>query len=644
MRLIYLTLFASCAFLNPSYAQQNLIPNPDFEEYYGCGYEIQFDLLQDILPGWSARVATADYVNEDCDNLFHPPYNGKGYITANTILTDIPDDSGGQRREYPQVALIDSIYENRNYYLEYYVRQKNEFDAAVSHLGVYFSNEIVLDAVNPQTFDMYPILVEPQLEIDTVVHARGFWKKLSFCYTPDQNYSAAVFGVFRPIEEVVTDYAVWRNYSYDAFYLVEVPDTLSLVITPERDTICAGECLTLSSSHSRVPGSFSWDLPGSNLGSSTDSVVTVCYDTPGVYPIGLSAEHCHGTYSRNWPEAIVVLPNPTINTATQNFQILSGDELPLEICDNSLDWTIDWSPHPGLSCLDCPSPVFTGTSSAELIATISIDGFCPDTCSYNIEVLDLAVADFKVARPTICQGECFRLTNDSRNFSGSIQFGTPGNLETLPSDTENFEFCPNDPGSYELIFIVNGNLNADTLTLTDLVVESFPTPLIAPQNYSANVGELLTLPAGFNARQYHWQVLSGELDLNCTTCSTIRVDPLLSGSIQLTASNGACSDSLLYNIEVARQDAQFYLPTAFSPNFDGVNDEFRAYGNFFTITELEIYDRYGGLMYQESGPTASWDGRAGGRKVVAGVYVYILRYTNIYGEDLMKSGAVTLVP
>jgi gliding motility-associated-like protein len=625
--------------------QQNLIPNPDFEEYYGCDYDYDHSLLQEIMPHWTSRVTTPHYHNDSCFNEAFEAYNGLGFIVSNLFVTSQTDSSFLQRREYPQVALLDSLYAGRNYYLEYYMRVLNELNGPCSNHAVYFSNTVVLDATNPQGFTYQPLILEPQLEIDTLFGTHTRWGKAWFCYTPDQNYSVATFGIFRPRDSIQTNSAVLNRYSYDAFYLIEVPDTLSLVSTPERDTICVGECVTLSSNHSRVPGTFWWDLPGSDLGFSTDSVVTVCYDQPGVYPVGLSAEHCHGTYSREWPGAVVVLPRPSVEGNTQSYQILSGESLPLEICDNSVDWAVSWSPHPGLSCLDCPDPVFSGSSSAQLTAAISVGGACPDTCYYQIEVVELARARAEVVAPTICLGECFQFANRSLNASGTIQFGPVGGpLETVAATTGTFTYCPPETGAYELMLVAGGALNVDTFILSGLTVDAYPFPLLVETDFATLVAQTITLPQAFEANNFAWELLSGELGLSCLNCPSPRVDPFISGQLQVVASNEACRDSLIFTIEVARQEPQLYLPNAFSPNFDGINDDFRAYGNYFTTESLEIYDRYGGLMHTTEGPQVRWDGFVGSELVNAGVYVYLLRYRDIYGVELTASGAVTVLP
>lgn len=79
-----------------------------------------------------------------------------------------------------------------------------------------------------------------------------------------------------------------------------------------------------------------------------------------------------------------------------------------------------------------------------------------------------------------------------------------------------------------------------------------------------------------------------------------------------------------------------YLPTSFSPNGDGINDEFMPYGDNFEVLELRVYDRWGGLIHQGK----EWDGGRANQ----GLYVYELSYLNLRsGLKETQNGEVQLV-
>jgi hypothetical protein len=80
-----------------------------------------------------------------------------------------------------------------------------------------------------------------------------------------------------------------------------------------------------------------------------------------------------------------------------------------------------------------------------------------------------------------------------------------------------------------------------------------------------------------------------------------------------------------------------YVPTAFSPNGDGLNDEFLPYGGAgFELLELSVYDRWGGLRHRGG----AWDGGTAAQ----GIYTYKLTYRNLKsGETVETAGEVLLL-
>jgi len=81
-------------------------------------------------------------------------------------------------------------------------------------------------------------------------------------------------------------------------------------------------------------------------------------------------------------------------------------------------------------------------------------------------------------------------------------------------------------------------------------------------------------------------------------------------------------------------DFKAYLPTAFSPNFDGINDDFRPGTNpriEIISYRMEIYDRWGGLRFASDDIADGWDGFDDGQPVEMGVYLYSIELT--YRDD-----------
>jgi gliding motility-associated-like protein len=92
---------------------------------------------------------------------------------------------------------------------------------------------------------------------------------------------------------------------------------------------------------------------------------------------------------------------------------------------------------------------------------------------------------------------------------------------------------------------------------------------------------------------------------------------------------------------------RFYIPSAFSPNADGINDRFAVFALDFTSVKLEVFDRWGGLMFTSTPDEPEWDGRANGEAVAAGSYLYQATVEGVGDDGLartqVQSGVVVLV-
>ncbi len=106
-----------------------------------------------------------------------------------------------------------------------------------------------------------------------------------------------------------------------------------------------------------------------------------------------------------------------------------------------------------------------------------------------------------------------------------------------------------------------------------------------------------------------------------------------------------CTDTTRNTIKV--QDiTTFYVPTAFSPDGDGINDVFnvQAYGVDLDSYTMWIYDRWGEIIYKTSDIYNGWDGTVKDNKIAeAGVYTWRVVYKEISGIEYSKAGVVTVI-
>ncbi len=126
---------------------------------------------------------------------------------------------------------------------------------------------------------------------------------------------------------------------------------------------------------------------------------------------------------------------------------------------------------------------------------------------------------------------------------------------------------------------------------------------------------------------------------------------LAAGTYQVlvTDANG-CSDSLAVELSLPAAPIGLYLPNAFSPNGDGVNDRWWPYASpaVEQIEQLQIYERWGGMVFSATNfpPNEAqfgWDGSFRDRPLTQGVYVYQLTYRLRSGEVVRVAGELSLL-
>ena len=163
------------------------------------------------------------------------------------------------------------------------------------------------------------------------------------------------------------------------------------------------------------------------------------------------------------------------------------------------------------------------------------------------------------------------------------------------------------------------------------------------------LGERIRLSAGSDQAivAYFW---SPEALVSCVDCPDPFVSPDSSATFVLKAYNGAgCTATKTVRVQVVPV-RKVYAPTAFSPNGDGVNDEFSLLlgRGVLRVLSFQVYDRQGGMVFgavdaAPGSPSLSWDGRLGQAALPARTYVWtaMLRFTDGTTERL--SGEVVLI-
>jgi len=178
------------------------------------------------------------------------------------------------------------------------------------------------------------------------------------------------------------------------------------------------------------------------------------------------------------------------------------------------------------------------------------------------------------------------------------------------------------PGNHVIRFTFLSSNNCTAFAEQSINVFQQPIVNAGPDRTMIR-GGLITLDATAtgNGLQYEW-IPNTNIDNNKILRPAM--SPLLNTSYTLTAtSTDGCKATDEIIVTVLKD---IYVPSAFSPNGDGINDVWRIpYLDSYSGTDVKVFNRYGQLVYQAAGQSIAWDGKYKDKPLPSGSYVWVLR-------------------
>lgn len=107
-------------------------------------------------------------------------------------------------------------------------------------------------------------------------------------------------------------------------------------------------------------------------------------------------------------------------------------------------------------------------------------------------------------------------------------------------------------------------------------------------------------------------------------------------------SDGSC-EAISDTYEVIIGASDLLCPNAFSPDGDGINDEWKVSYRSLIDFKCWIFDRYGRELYHFDNPSLGWDGKFKDKVVKPGVYYYVIQATGADGKKYKKSGDINIL-
>lgn len=378
-----------------------------------------------------------------------------------------------------------------------------------------------------------------------------------------------------------------------------------------------------------VPSGITWYEGPTIIGYS--DTITVMPDVTTTYTAEVTL--CDGTtYSDDVTVIVGGSFTPTITTTDVSCNGESDGSANISVAGDTGPYTIMWSTGAsGNSVSGLPAGDYTVSVSDTVGCTLSYP--------FTIDQPDPLVGTPELTEPT-----CFGYSD------GIIVMNTSGG--TIP-----YQYSL-DGGSPTLINEFDGLSSGDyTITITDAhgCEETVPVHLGQPELLTVSLSGDTNIYAGQTATLYatiypdyasiNWSPLSPGDPCNIGNCDTVFVTPLTTTQYLITVTNSAgcvATDTLTVHVTFV---PQVFFPNAFSPNGDGVNDLFQSIGYNILHYDMQIYDRWGELVYETGSPDYNngWDGTFNGNDAPLGTYVWQATVTFTDGETFHKSGNFMLV-
>jgi gliding motility-associated-like protein len=420
-------------------------------------------------------------------------------------------------------------------------------------------------------------------------------------------------------------------------------DTANVVINPlpvvsaAGSTVCIGSTIGLSANNGGIV--YSWGGP--NGFSSSAQNPTIPNATPnmsGSYVVTVT--DANGCQSGNVAMVLVnALPPVTVNSGS----ICKGKSIILK-ATGALTYT--WSPAATLSSS------IGGTVTASPLATTTyvvigtdVSG-CMNSATSIVSVNPSPVVTLSPTLTTGCAPVCASMTATSASGGTySWSFGD-GNTATTTGPATN---CFNGQGSFTpLVTLTDNNGCVGTATTTVVV---FPVPTadfyMDPQPTTILDPHITFTDATSGAIISNWFWSLGDpLGTTATTQNVGFTYPDI-GTYQVmlaVSSDHNCVDTT-YKLVVITDDFALYVPNAFSPNGDGVNEYFMPTGEGITSFKINIFDKWGNLVYSGNDITKGWDGtfRGKGDILAEDVYVWKIEVKTFKNDTRHFTGTVTLI-
>ncbi|MDX1667112.1 MAG: PKD domain-containing protein, partial [Saprospiraceae bacterium] len=347
-----------------------------------------------------------------------------------------------------------------------------------------------------------------------------------------------------------------------------------------------------------------------------------------------------------------VFPDITADFSFQYDTCVAGPVQFTDLSETGGEFLTDWNWEFGdgnRSPEQNPQHLYRSPGNIPVTLSVTDNNQCVDEITQNIPYFP--VPALIVVSPSAFEG-CSPAEIFFNNLSFPIDetydirwdFGD-GGTDTLISPTHTYV----DPGIYTVSLDIVSPIGCETDTIFNDLITVLQSPeagfTFMPEQPSNIFPRVSFQDESERAISWLWDFGAGA-DSRLRNPTFVFPDTGLYEVRQVVTHPNGCRDTLVQLIDVV-PEVRYFLPNAFTPNSDSVNDGYRGVGFVKGATDFQmtIWNRWGEMIFQTSDPTEAWNGRkmnTGGASP-PGVYVVLVTFKGPRGERFEFKEFATLI-
>ncbi len=298
-----------------------------------------------------------------------------------------------------------------------------------------------------------------------------------------------------------------------------------------------------------------------------------------------------------------------------------------------------------------PQYIYTQSGNYGVKLEVQTQYGCTNSIIKSAYVNSTPSALFTAQNNTGCPSLCVQFTNNSTIGSGNIVthqwiFGDNSN----PDYSQNPTHCYST-GNYNVMLKVVSDSGCVSSSTMPSLVNVYPLPVanfnVTPEEVEITTPMIEVEDRSIGASTVKYTFNDGTVKNTPNFSYTFNTDVAKTVSImQLAVNSYGCRDSIIKQIEI-KPAYVIYVPNAFTPNSDGTNDGFKAVGVGIAQFKLQVFDRWGALVFETDDINNAWDGSIKGKGDMEStkqeVYVWKAQVTDVLREKHSMIGHVTLL-